>query len=393
MRADPGRAARPDAPLPRCPDAPSATAPPACEGPNTLSNTLSHESRAAPPTGALAAVSAALYLPPAVAERLAATAARVAGARAANTLRALRADLALWTRWCRAARRLPLPARATDVAAFVDAHALTRAPATLRRYVASVAALHRAAGVPDPTKAEDVRLALTAARRAWAQARAAAGQGTRQRQAAGLTERAVVHILASYGADGPVRRIDRRDVALLLVARDLLARRSELVALRVEDVQAAADGGATVTIRRSKTDQLGEGATAYVGPEAYAALTAWLHEAALTSGPVFRAVSAHGRVGATALHAQKVPAILKKLAGRAAPQLRRLGLDPAQVSGHSGRVGMAQDLVGAGLELPAIMQAGRWKTSAMVARYAERLLAERGAVAQYHARKRRDRHA
>ncbi|GJG89685.1 hypothetical protein tb265_48660 [Gemmatimonadetes bacterium T265] len=348
---------------------------------------------AAPGAGPLAAVADALYLPPAVAARLAATAQRVAGARAANTLRALRADLALWTRWCRAGRRLPLPARSADVAAFVDAHATGRAPATLRRYLASVAALHRAAGIPDPTKAEEVRLALTAASRAWAATRVAAGQGTRPRQAAGLTERAVVHILASYGADGPTRLIDRRDVALLLVARDLLARRSELVALRVDDVHAAADGGATVTIRRSKTDQLGEGATAYVGPEAHAALTAWLHAAELTSGPVFRAVSAHGRVGPTALHAQKVPAVLKKLAGRAAPQLRHLGLEPAQVSGHSGRVGMAQDLVGAGLELPAIMQAGRWKTSAMVARYAERLLAERGAVAQYHARKRRDRRA
>ena len=47
---------------------------------------------------------------------------------------------------------------------------------------------------------------------------------------------------------------------------------------------------------------------------------------------------------------------------------------------------MAQDLVAAGLDLPAVMQAGRWATAAMPARYAERLLAGRGAVAQYHAR-------
>ncbi len=65
----------------------------------------------------LASVAEALYLSPAVAERLAATAQRVAGARAVNTLRALRSDLALWTRWCRASRRLPLPARPADVAA------------------------------------------------------------------------------------------------------------------------------------------------------------------------------------------------------------------------------------------------------------------------------------
>jgi hypothetical protein len=184
-----------------------------------------------------------------------------------------------------------------------------------------------------------VRLALTAAARAWATARVAAGRGTRQRQAAGLTEKAVAHILASYGADGPRGVADKRDVAILLVARDLLARRSELVAVCVEDLQPGDDGGATVAIRRSKTDQLGEGATAYLGPEAYDALRAWLDAAGITSGPAFRAVSAHGRVGATALHAHKVTAVLKKLAHRAAPQLRRLGIDPAQVSGHSGRVG------------------------------------------------------
>ena len=199
----------------------------------------------------------------------------------------------------------------------------------------------------------------------------------------------MAHILASYGAGGPRRLIDQRDVAVLLVARDLLARRSELVALRVEDVTAAEDGGATVSIRRSKTDQAGEGATAYLGSEAAAALRAWLDAAGLVRGPVFRAVSAHGRVRETALHAQKVPAILKKLAGRAVPQLRRLGVEQSAVSGHSCRVGMAQDLVGAGLELPAVMQAGRWRTPAMVARYAERLLAQQGAVAQYHARKSR----
>jgi len=58
-----------------------------------------------------------------------------------------------------------------------------------------------------------------------------------------------------------------------------------------------------------------------------------------------------------------------------------------RVSGHSLRAGMAQDLVGAGAELPAVMQAGRWRTPAMPARYAERLLAARGAVARYYERR------
>ena len=64
---------------------------------------------------------------------------------------------------------------------------------------------------------------------------------------------------------------------------------------------------------------------------------------------------------------------------------RRAGL-PAEIvdglSGHSTRVGAAQDMIAAGIGLPAILQAGRWKSSAMVNRYGERLLARNGAAAQ-----------
>ena len=53
-------------------------------------------------------------------------------------------------------------------------------------------------------------------------------------------------------------------------------------------------------------------------------------------------------------------------------------------TGHSGHVGMAQDLVKGGVELPALMTAGRWKSSKMPARYTERQAADRGAVARYY---------
>ena len=53
-------------------------------------------------------------------------------------------------------------------------------------------------------------------------------------------------------------------------------------------------------------------------------------------------------------------------------------------TGHSGRVGMAQDLVKSGVELPALITAGRWKSAKMPARYTERQAADRGAVARYY---------
>ena len=57
---------------------------------------------------------------------------------------------------------------------------------------------------------------------------------------------------------------------------------------------------------------------------------------------------------------------------------------PRGFTGHSGRVGMAQDLAATGVELPALMTAGRWKSSKMPARYTERQAAGRGAVARYY---------
>jgi integrase len=295
---------------------------------------------------------------------------------APSTLRALRTDVRRWTTWSAAAKVSSLPARPQDLAAFVDARSSQWTPATLRRVLASIARVHRVLGLADPTKDEEVRVALKGVMRR----RAEAGQG-RQRQAAGLTERALDAILTGLGD----RLIDLRDRALLLVGRDLLARRSELVALRVADLAPADDGGATVLIGRSKTDQEGQGTYRYLGPESHVAVRAWLDAAGLTDGPLFRSVHMTGRVGAK-LHESNVNDILKKLARRAGPALKRRGVDPEGISGHSCRVGMAQDLVAAGFDVAAIMQAGRWKSSAMVARYTERLLVAQGAVAQYHAR-------
>jgi hypothetical protein len=64
------------------------------------------------------------------------------------------------------------------------------------------------------------------------------------------------------------------------------------------------------------------------------------------------------------------------LAAHISPELVR------DISGHSTRVGCAQDMAALGIELAAIMQAGRWATPEMVGRYTERLVAKRGAAAK-----------
>ena len=303
----------------------------------------------------------------AIADRLADYARQADGAFSENTARAIRADTAIFSTWCAEQDLVSLPASGDAVAGFIDAMAENRKPATIRRYVASIGHLHRAAGLDDPTKANPAKLALK---------RLGRQHGSRQQQAAPLGEMAVERVLATTKGS----LIDHRDIALLMVSRDMLARRSEVVALRLEDIQFGDDGSATVLVRRSKTDQGGEGAMLWLSPRTTKALQAWLDGAGITGGVVFRSVDRGGHVGG-ALDAGDVARRFKVMAERA-------GIPADQISGHSARVGMAQDLVAHGAEMAAVMQVGRWKSPTMPARYAERLSAGRGAVAQFYANRR-----
>ncbi len=286
------------------------------------------------------------------------------GALSANTARALRADLGVYAAWCAARGAAAVPADPATVAGFVDAMAAVRAPATVRRYVASVAAAHRAAGGPAPTGSAAVRNALSRMHRA---------HGRRQEQALGLTWALRVRLLEAAG-DG---LIDARDRALLAVAYDGLLRRSELCALRVDDVFEETGGDAALLVRRGKTDPEGAGEMVYLAPDTVRMVRGWLARAGVADGRLFRSLPT-GRPPGERLDPSQVPRILKRMA-------RRAGLPDNvadRLSGHSARVGATQDMIATGIGLPAILQAGRWKSTAMVHRYGDRLLARRSGAAQ-----------
>jgi site-specific recombinase XerD len=199
------------------------------------------------------------------------------GAYATNTERAMRSDVAIFTGWCAAEGRQALPAAPAAVAAFIDAMATCKAPATVRRYVSSVATFHRAAGLASPAEAMEVKAALKRMHRE---------RGRAQAQAAPLNDMLVARMRVAAGTT--LREL--RDKALVAVAYTTLARRSELVAMRREDLQVDADGFGTVAIRRSKTDQEGAGEVAAITSDAMRHLTAWLEAARIEAGLLFRSV-------------------------------------------------------------------------------------------------------
>ena len=286
------------------------------------------------------------------------------GAYATNTERALRADVAIFTGWCAAAGLTPLPAAADALVRFIDAMSATKSPATIRRYVSSVATFHRAAKLPSPTEALEVKLALKRLHRE---------KGRAQAQAAPLTRHLIERMLEAASTNNR----GLRNRALLAVAYDTLCRRSELAALDRADLEVGPQGDGTLAIRRSKTDQEGVGMVRYLAADTIREVQAWLAASKIEDGSLFRSVSKGGTIGG-AIDSGDVPRIFKAmaLAAGVAPQ------DVARISGHSSRVGAAQDMVRHGVELPAVMQAGGWKTAEMVGRYTRRLDARRGGAAK-----------
>jgi integrase len=302
-------------------------------------------------------------LPESLAERLKRHQEQARGAFSAATEAALRSDSKIFTGWCADRGESPLPCAPEVVADFVDQMAESRAPATVRRYTSSIGHLHRAAGLANPCASEVVKLSLK---------RMFRERGRAQKQAAGLNFTLRARMIDA----APDSLLGKRDRAILAIGYDALMRRSEIAALNVEDLETAEDGSAVAVIRRSKTDQEGEGAVAFLAPDSIGFVREWIEAAGITEGPLFR--SMRGPKIGTRLGPWCVSDCLRRLAKAA-------GIDPEMVkdlSSHSCRVGGCQDMSAAGLGLSEIMQSGRWKSSRMVARYAEKTESRRGAAAK-----------
>jgi site-specific recombinase XerC len=201
--------------------------------------------------------------------------------KAEATKRAYGSDFAIFRAWCAEQGLCALPGEPAAVAAFIAAEEARGIKcATLGRRVAGIRHAHKLAGLPSPTEDERVKAVMRGARRTL---------GVAPIKKSAATSDKVLAMVAG-GARGPA---SKRDRALLLLGFALAARRSELVALDVADLEECPEG-LRVTIRRSKTDQEGAGAVVAVcrGSIAcpVAAVKDWLAAAGINEGPLFRRV-------------------------------------------------------------------------------------------------------
>lgn len=264
-----------------------------------------------------------------------------------NTLRAYRADLKHFIAWGGS-----IPASSEQVAKYVAHHARSLAFTTLSRRLVAIARAHAAKGLASPTDSAIVRATLKGVRRS---------RSCAVRQVAPLQKSQVLELVRGLcGLRG------LRDTALLLIGFASAMRRSELVALDVEDVQFS-EQGAVFHLRRSKTDQEGQGRDIAI-PRVRGRhcpirnLLAWIDASGITSGALFRQVNRYDQLLPHRLTAQTVALIVKQRAAAA-------GFDARLFSGHSLRAGFVTNAANGGATPASIRAQTGHKSDAMLQRY------------------------
>ncbi len=288
---------------------------------------------------------------------LAETLERIDGAYAPASIRAYKADFNELINFCDEEEEDALPTHPQTIANFIVKMSNgKRSSASIRRAVAGIATIHKLNRHPDPTKDPDVVLEMRRMHRKL---------GRSCSQAGSINADTLDKLLLA--TDDSIRGI--RDRALLLVAYDTLCRRSELVSLQVKDVKVNIKNGietSSILLRKSKTDQDATGKWLHLSQRAHLALAEWIKKLPEGQEMLYcglnRALDISPQIGEG-----QINRIYKKIA-------RKAGLDESAIegiSGHSMRVGAAQDLLNSGASMPIIMQRGRWSKTDTVMRYLE----------------------
>lgn len=276
-----------------------------------------------------------------------------------HTRRAYRADWSHYTEWCAHLERCALVASPETVAAYlVSLEGEGFAVSTIRRRLATIGKAHasQAPTARNPARSELVRGVMRGISRQRAE-----GTG---RGAAPILP---AHVRAMVGELGQGTKATR-DRALLLLMLATGMRRSELVALTCADLDWTDPRGVVLAIRRSKTDQTGEGREISISRGADPAtcpvrtLRAWLAAGGFQAGPVFRSVDRRGQVADRPMTGAGVAYVVKQAAERA-------GMDPQRVSPHGFRAGHVSARRAAGEDAAAVMDTTGHRSVAMLRRY------------------------
>ena len=277
---------------------------------------------------------------------------RLDGAYAPNTLRSYYVDAAAFVDWCHEQNFEAFPITSTTLSEYIEFMKLSLQYSTIRRRISSLRRINTLLGYQDETQTEKIYLAIRRLKRE---------KLSEQRQAVGINHDLLIKMIASQ----PETLAGIRNRALLSLGYDFLARRSEIVGLKTTDIQFTNDGTLRGTIRKSKTDQYGLGRLVFGSERSAKLVLKWLGHKPKEIHSIFCAIN-HGRCVDRPICDRNVNDIIK----RGVIRVKRCERpSDYEVSGHSLRVGAAQDLLIKGYDLAAIMRAGGWSNPSTVSRY------------------------
>ena len=283
------------------------------------------------------------------------TLALIEGAYAPATIRAYKSNFERFIFYCNSINANALPADSETIAKFIQKlTASNLKSASIRLATAAISTIHKLNELPDPTRQPAAKLELRRMHRTL---------GRTSKQALGITAQILDRMILSAKND----LYGLRDKALILLAYDSLCRRSELVSIRMGDIEYDDAGLPThIRLRKSKTDQEAIGKLIRISPGVQEAIANWIKCLKDKEGFLFRGISNNGGI-TDKLNPGQINRIYKKLARQANIPKNQI----KNISGHSIRIGAAQDLLLSGISLPMLMSKGRWSKPETAIRYAE----------------------
>ena len=266
--------------------------------------------------------------------------------KAANTLRAYQADFKDFSAFCAKNGLNSMPTEPKILALYLTHLSATSKFSTLKRRIATISVIHKMNGYYLDTKHPVIMENLHGIKRV---------KGSNQKAKKPILISDLKLIINAIGQTNQSEKKKNRDKALILVGFSGGFRRSELVDINYDDLEFV-DEGVKIFIKRSKTDQSGEGMTKaipYFDNKLFCPVTNlknWIDYSEINSGKIFD------------ISDKSVALIIKKYASLS-------GLDSSRYGGHSLRSGFATSTAESGAEERNIMAMTGHKTTQMVRRY------------------------
>ena len=266
--------------------------------------------------------------------------------KAQNTLRAYKADYRDFAAFCSKNGFKPMPSEPRIISLYLTNLSKFSKFSTLKRRLASISVVHRLSGHYIDTKHPIITENLMGIKRV---------KGSYQKAKKPILINELKLIINVIDDDDKSEEKRLKNKALILIGFAGAFRRSELVAIDYEDIEFVSEG-VKIFVKRSKTDQSGEGMTKgipYFSNPNYCpviSLKNWIEKLQLKSGKIFD------------MSDKSVALTIKKYTALA-------GLDSNKYSGHSLRSGFATSTAELGAEERSIMNMTGHKTTQMVRRY------------------------